>query len=427
MMKMKEKLFALLLAVSMALSLVACGVDITSVGLPSDMTLSKGESRQLEVEFGANDNATSEAIAKAAEGIVLNWTSSDEKVVTVDQNGIITAVGAGSAEVTVSIEDGNISSTCVVNVVVPAEGIVVPDEVELVINGTDSMELAAKATPEDATGTYFTYESSDASIVTVDEDGNITAVANGEADITTVLHQVLTATGETATSEDAATDTKFTAVTHVTVLTDVEAIVFENTEGILNMGNTYTISASVEPETASDNLSALTWSSSDETIATVDQSGKVTANSAGNASITATAPNGISATYDLTVQVVKCSYCGKTGHTSSSCPQKAADERAAAQAAAQQQAAAAAAAQQQAAAQASGGGSTTSGGSSSGGSSGGTSAPAPAPAPAPDPGPSGGESSGGGYPDDYYEQGQGGSLGGEVVTGGGNGVGVDAP
>ena len=407
----------------MAVSLVACGVDITSVGLPSDMTLSKGESRQLEVEFGANDNATSEAIAKAAEGIVLNWTSSDEKVVTVDQNGLITAVGAGSAEVTVSIEDGNISSTCVVNVVVPAEGIVVPDEVELVINGTDSMELAAKATPEDATGTYFTYESSNASIVTVDEDGNITAVANGEADITTVLHQVLTATGETATSEDAATDTKFTAVTHVTVLTDVEAIVFENTEGILNVGNTYTISASVEPETASDNLSTLTWSSSDETIATVDQSGKVTANSAGNASITATAPNGISATYDLTVQVVKCSYCGKTGHTSSSCPQKAADERAAAQAAAQRQAAAAAAAQQQAAAQASGGGSTTSGGSASGGSSGGTSAPAPAPAPAPDPGPSGGESSGGGYPDDYYEQGQGGSLGGTVVTGGGNGDG----
>lgn len=404
MMKMKEKLFALFLAVSMALSLVACGVDITSVGLPSDMTLSKGESRQLEVEFGANDNATSEAIAKAAEGIVLNWTSSDEKVVTVDQNGLITAVGAGSSEVTVSIEDGNISSTCVVNVVVPAEGIVVPDEVELVINGTDSMELAAKATPEDATGTYFTYESSDASIVTVDEDGNITAVANGEADITTVLHQVLTATGETATSEDAATDTKFTAVTHVTVLTDVETIVFENTEGILNVGNTYTISASVEPETASDNLSALTWSSSDETIATVDQSGKVTANSAGNASITATAPNGISATYDLTVQVVKCSYCGKTGHTSSSCPQKAADERAAAQAAAQQQAAAAAAAQQQAAAQASGGG-----------SSGGTSAPAPAPAPAPDPGPSGSGGSSGGISHPEAD------IPGEIVTGGGNG------
>ena len=420
-MKIAKKFTGLLLASLMAVSLVACGVDITSVGLPSDMTLSKGESRQLEVEFGANDNATSEAIAKAAEGIVLNWTSSDEKVVTVDQNGLITAVGAGSAEVTVSIEDGNISSTCVVNVVVPAEGIVVPDEVELVINGTDSMELAAKATPEDATGTYFTYESSNASIVTVDEDGNITAVANGEADITTVLHQVLTATGETATSEDAATDTKFTAVTHVTVLTDVEAIVFENTEGILNVGNTYTISASVEPETASDNLSTLTWSSSDETIATVDQSGKVTANSAGNASITATAPNGISATYDLTVQVVKCSYCGKTGHTSSSCPQKAADERAAAQAAAQRQAAAAAAAQQQAAAQASGGGSTTSGGSSSGGSSGGTSAPAPAPAPAPDPGPSdsGGSSGGISHPEA--------DIPGEIVTGGGNGVGVDAP
>ena len=55
MMKVKEKLFALLLAVSMAVSLVACGVDITSVGLPETETMQKGETLQMEVDYGTEN------------------------------------------------------------------------------------------------------------------------------------------------------------------------------------------------------------------------------------------------------------------------------------------------------------------------------------------------------------------------------------
>lgn len=409
MMKVKEKLFALLLAVSMAVSLVACGVDITSVGLPETETMQKGETLQMEVDYGTENQTEADAIAKAVEKLELVWTSSNEQVATVDEMGLVTAVGAGSADITVSV--GELSSVCTVTVEVPAEGVSVPEKLELSTNGDNTTaELDAKATPEDATGVTITYESSDETVVTVDAAGLVTAVGNGEADIITTLTQTSeTATGETATDETASKSVVLTGMTHVVVTTAVESVTFDDTEGILTIGNSHMIQATVAPENASDKN--LTWTSSDTNIATVDESGNVSADGIGSATITATSSNGVSANYQLTVKNIVCSYCGGEGHTSSNCPVKAADQKAAAQAAA------AAAAQQQAAAQASGGGSSSTGGSSSGGTS--------APAPAPDPGPSDSGGSGGGSSD--FGQGQGGSLGGEVITGGGNGVGVDAP
>ena len=406
----------------MAVSLVACGVNITSVGLPESATIQKGDTLQMNVNYGTENQAEADAIAKAAEKLELVWKSSNEKVATVDENGLVTAVGSGSADITVSVADGNLSSSCTITVVVPAEGVVVPEELELTTNGSNkTADLNAKATPEDATNVTFSYESSNEQVAAVDETGLVTAIGNGEADITTTMTQSSpAATGENATSESAEETILLTATTHVIVTTAVESITFDNTEGILTVGNTYTLQAYVEPADVSDENSELTWTSSDESVATVDESGNVSANSAGNATITATTTNGKSAEYQLTVQNVKCSYCGQSGHTSSNCPVKAADQKAAQQRAAEQ--AAAAAAQQQQAAQSSGGSTASGGGSAP------APAPDPAPAPAPDPGPSGGESSGGGYPDDYYEQGQGGSLGGTVITGGGNGDGAgEAP
>lgn len=347
----RSRLAAILIAAAMAVSLVGCGVDITSVGLPPNESLEKGDTVQMEVDFGTENQAEAEAIAKAAEKLDLTWTSSDETVATVDEDGLVTAVGPGAAEITVSVADGNISSTCLVTVTVTATGVTVPETLELVTNGENTANLDAKATPEDATGVTVTYESSDPSIVTVDETGLVTAVANGEADITTTLTQVNDmATVETATAENS-TQTEplvLTATTHVVVTTKVEAITLDNTEGILTVGNTHKINASVTPENATD--LTVTWTSSDNNIATVDADGNVKAVAVGNATITASAGN-VSAEYALTVNNITCSYCGGTGHTSSNCSVKAADQKAAAQAAAQKQAAAQAAQQQQAAAQ----------------------------------------------------------------------------
>ena len=375
---LKYKFFALLVTAFMAISMAACGVNITSVGLPSAATMNKGDTLQLEISYGTVNEAAADALAEAAGKLELTWTSSDEAVATVDETGLVTAVSAGTAQIQVSAADGDLSSSCTVTVVVPAEGIAAPEGLDLVLNGQNTASLNAMATPEDATDAALTYASSDEKVATVDETGLVTAVGNGEADITITLTQTFpAATGETATAESAFQPVTLTAVTHVTVTTAMESITFDKTEGVLTVGNTHRIKATVAPDTASDPV--LSWTSSDESVATVDASGKVTAKAAGSATIRA-ACGDVSAEYSLTVQNIKCSYCGATGHTSASCPVKAADQKAAAQ--------------QQAAAS---GGSSAPAPSGDSGSSGGSSAPAPSG----DSGSSGGSSAPALNPNDY--------------------------
>lgn len=427
------KIAAMVMVAILLTALTGCSVNITQVGLPETATIIKGETLQLEVNYGTEKEATDEKIAEAAAKLTLVWESSDESVVTVDETGLATAVGGGEADITVSIQDANIQSVCHVTVTVPLESIEAPEGLELVINGEDTKELGAKMVPEDATGAVLVYESSDESVATVDDNGKVTAVANGECVITTTVisedaaepknedssgyepegqaeEPVTDASSEVEVAEEAeepdeeeidpemsVTPDAWIAQTKVTVKTAPTEIVLENTEGILTIGNTYNIKASIAPEDVSEELAILSWTSGDESIATVDENGKVTAKAAGTATITVSTKNGKSAEYTLTVQQVKCSYCGQYGHTSANCPVKKADQQKAAQQAAAQQAAAQQAA---AAAQESSGGS---GGGSSGGDSGG--------------GSGGGSSDGGG------SSSGGGSSGGS--SGGNSGSGVD--
>lgn len=345
--KVFTRIACLIMAVAMAVSLVGCGVDITSVGLPTDIVLEKGETQQLNIEYGTDDKAEQEKIAEAASKLNLTWTSSDETVATVDETGLVTAVGAGEADVTVSVADANISSTTHIKVVILPTGVEAPETLSLELNGENSKALGAKMTPEDATEVKLAYESSDENVATVDENGVVTAVGVGECTITTTI-----VADTTATAEDAGVDSEMLVVpenakveTKVTVGKAIESITLDSNEGVLSIGNTHTIKATVFPEDATDK--AVTWKSSDESIATVDAEGNVTAKGTGNVTITAINSDGdVSSTYGLTVKAVTCSYCGQTGHTSSNCSVKAADQKAAAQQQAQQQAAAQAAAQQ---------------------------------------------------------------------------------
>lgn len=350
---MKKKIMSMVIAAAaMALSLVGCGVDINSIGLPPNVVMEKGETQQLEIEYGTDDKAEQEKIAEAASKLTIEWTSSDEEVVTVDATGLITAVGAGEADVTASAKDVNISSTTHVKVVITPTGVEAPEALELVTNGENSKNLDAKIVPEDATEVKLAYTSSDESVATVDKNGLVTAVADGECTITTYVVADAPATAETATQEAAAVvtdeetptegensettadsetvtvpdnlDSAFgvvseglSATTKVIVTTKVEKIELDKTEGILNVGNTVTITATVAPEEATN--PAVTWSSSDESVATVDETGKITAVAAGNATITATSEddNSVSAGYELTVQQKKAATTTKNNYSGS--------------------------------------------------------------------------------------------------------------
>ena len=346
-MKRKTIILAVVAAAAMALILVGCGVKITNIAVPESAMVEKGESITLPVVYGTDDAPavtpetaatgesaeTDEKLAKAASKLTVEWTSSDESVATVDETGTVTAVAAGEANVTASVKDADIAASTHIKVVVTPTGVVAPESIDLVTNGENTKDLDAKLVPADATDVKLAYESSDESVATVDETGKVTAVANGECTITTYVtakaedaeaSELSAVVVEAADSEEtddsvatmpedlAAMDSAFGVVpedlkaeTKVTVTTNVESITLDKTEGVLTVGNTVTVTATVTPDTATN--ASVTWSSSDEAIATVDSEGKITAVAPGTATITAVSDSNpdANATYAVTVQAKK--------------------------------------------------------------------------------------------------------------------------
>lgn len=345
---MKKKIIVLAAtAIIMAVALVGCGVKITNIAVPESAMVEKGESITLPVVYGTDDApavtpetaatgesaATDEKVAKAAEKLTIEWTSSDESVATVDETGTVTAVAAGEANVTASVKDADIAASTHIKVVVTPTGVVAPESIDLVTNGENTKDLDAKLVPADATDVKLAYESSDESVATVDETGKVTAVANGECTITTHViaktedaeaSELSAVVVEATDSEEvddsvatmpedlAAMDSAFGVVpenlkaeTKVTVTTNVEGITLDKTEGVLTVGNTVTVTATVTPDTTTN--ASVTWTSSDEAIATVDSEGKITAVAPGTATITATSDSNpdASAAYAVTVQAKK--------------------------------------------------------------------------------------------------------------------------
>lgn len=149
------------------------------------------------------------------------------------------------------------------------------------------------------------------------------------------------ATPETAAPEATATPTPTPEPTPAVVVPT--SVTLEQEGGILNNGMTWTLHATVLPEDAADKTIA--WTSADESVATIDDSGVITTHAPGQTTITAASTaGGVSTTYNLVVQeVVKCSYCGGTGHTSDTCAvKKTAEQQTATAQAAEQPAAEAA-------------------------------------------------------------------------------------
>lgn len=285
---MKKKWFAVITAAAMALCLAACGVTISGIALPENVTLEKGATQQLQPEYSAEGDAAADKIAEAADKLTVEWSSSDEAVVTVDAAGNVTAVDAGEAYITATVKgkDGLTAKTQV-RVAVTPTGVEAPETLALVTNGENAKKLDAKIVPGDATEGKLAYKSSDEAVATVDENGVVTAVAGGECVITAY---VVSGAGDAALRAEA----------KVTVTTKVDAVTLSQNEGILNVGKSVTLTATVTPEEIAANTT-VTWSSSDEAVATVDSNGKVTAVATGNATITATAGEE-SASCDITVE-----------------------------------------------------------------------------------------------------------------------------
>ena len=302
-MKRKTIILAVVAAAAMALSLVGCGVKITNIAVPDAVTVEKGKAVVLPVAFGTDDAPavtpetaatgesaeTDEKLAKAASKLTVEWTSSDESVATVDATGMVVAVSAGEADITASVTNSEMSAVCKVTVKVAAKDITVPDNLDVKLNDGNETTVEATVSPADATDVKVSYASTDEAVATVDKDGKVQILQPGECDIVTTLTQE----GKKVVEKK----------THIKAFYEVEGITLDKTEGILTAGNTVTLNATVLPEEIADET-IVTWTSSDEKVATVDENGKVTAIAAGEATITANAGEK-STTYKLTVQAKK--------------------------------------------------------------------------------------------------------------------------
>jgi len=112
----------------------------------------------------------------------LLWKSTNTSIASVDQNGLVTFVGAGTAVISATATDGSaVSANCSVNVSVPVESIYIPQTIGLKVG--EITPVTAFVLPLNASNKLVKWTSSDPSIATVDTNGMVTAISVGSAKI----------------------------------------------------------------------------------------------------------------------------------------------------------------------------------------------------------------------------------------------------
>ena len=215
-----------------------------------------GETVQLSATITPSD-ATNQGIA---------WITTQVNVASVNKNGLVTANGEGQA--TIKAIAGGKSASCVVTVskkIVAVTSITL-NKTSLALTKGESKTLVATVTPVDATNKNVSWTSSDSNVASVDSDGKVTAIGNGNATIT-------------AKADDKE------ATCSVTVTVPVESISLNKTELTLDKGQDETLVATIHPADATENT--VSWTSSDLNVATVMSNGRVIAMGGGQATITA--------------------------------------------------------------------------------------------------------------------------------------------
>ena len=129
---------------------------------------------------------TAEVTPSYADNKRVTWQSSDEKVATVDENGKVTAVGNGTATITATSVSGSYTATVSVTVKIPVEiqKLTIEAEKETLTKIGESTELKVKIEPENADLQKLIWKSDNEKVATTDENGKVTAVGNGTAEIT---------------------------------------------------------------------------------------------------------------------------------------------------------------------------------------------------------------------------------------------------
>ena len=268
-------LFTILLSVSL-IATYSCkkekdkSVAVTEVRLDKTATtLVEGDTEELMATV-MPENATDKGI---------EWKSDNESVATVSQTGLVTALKDGSATITVITNDGEFRASCEVTVkkkVIAVTGVKL-SAASMTLREGDKGTLTATVEPANATNKNVEWWTSDLDVVSVTStsggsNGYVEARGAGKATVT-----VKTEDGEFSASCEITVEKKEVPVT---------GIALDQSSLLLPVGNTYALKAHVQPSNATDQ--DIKWGSSNGGVATVDQTGKVTAVAAGTVDILAT-------------------------------------------------------------------------------------------------------------------------------------------
>ena len=208
------------------------------------------------------------------------WSSSNNDICSVDDKGNLTAVTPGTAIITATAADGSgVSASCVVRVVNPVTGIrIEPDTVRLLVG--ESQIVTAVVTPDNASIKDVDWVSSNESIATVDEAGEIFALSTGKCKITAI-------------SKDG-NEVKGVCWVYVTPVINISSLKINSSEIYMLSGKSRQLTVRVRPATNTDSYE---WYSTDTGVVVVDNNGVITTVGPGTAQVVVESNNnGVSST-----------------------------------------------------------------------------------------------------------------------------------
>ncbi len=258
-------------------SIICTSVDNPSVQAFCNVKVLKAVSgvsldiESKEMYVGENYRLTYYVTPSDASTPDVKWTSTNTSVVQVDATGMLTAKGVGQAEIIIKTVDGSYMDICTI-VVKQKPTNVKLSITNLTMNAGEYFYLDAVLTPANSTKEGLVWECVDTNVATVSSTGRVTAKAAGQTII-----MVKTENGATAYCK-------------LTVLEAVVAVSMDQTDVMIDVGEEFKLTPTFYPETASD--TGVSWTSSDDSIATVNKNGEVVGKSGGVAVIQCTTYDG---------------------------------------------------------------------------------------------------------------------------------------
>lgn len=290
---MKKILLTMLLTAALLVSFTACFDGHSADGGDTDVQdkPSAGDTVKKEgIEFELKDGATVDVGKTAALKVInlatgkqtanLFWESDNVEVATVDAKGNVTGISQGSAKIKATTFDGKFSAECELTVVLRLSGVQLSYE-DYDLEVGDSVQLTASPVPDIFIGATYTWLSSVPEVASVDANGVVTAHKLGSASIMV-----------------SAEPGGHTAICSIKVGKYADSITLEETELTVNRGVDHQLVLNMLP---ADATTRPHWRSSDESIVIVNSGGVITAKSVGEAIITVSTTNGLSASCTVTV------------------------------------------------------------------------------------------------------------------------------